>query len=248
VHDGNNYRFLQKSNGIWRQLFESEIQQNIQNRTNRKNGVREVIIEDPDTKSKENKHWNVIEEEMLFHWYSKKGINISQLNADDFSSVAEQICWTWSACKSKLRHIQRDGLASNEKSGLITKWSKEISDPNANIPAEFWLKELCNVEGIITSFSLNLIKKRSAIHITQIAPNKLALFDKFVYMETKGGNVDDDDRQYIDKLHLQKCIMPDDIARKLHNFDEETGGAENPHILHLKSREFRGFLHGDCFI
>jgi hypothetical protein len=60
--------------------------------------------------------------------------------------------------------------------------------------------------------------------------------------------VDDDDRQYIDELHLQKCIIPDDIARKLHKFDEETRGAENPHILHPKSLEFRGFLHGDCFV
>jgi hypothetical protein len=156
----NNYRFLQKSNGIWRQLFESEIRQNIQKRINRKNGVREVIIEDPDTKSKENKHWKEIEKEILFYWYSKKGIDISQLNADDFSGVAEQICRTWSACKSKLCHIQRDGLASDEKSGLINKWSKEVSDPNAKIPEEFRLKELCNVEGITISFSLSLIKKK----------------------------------------------------------------------------------------
>jgi hypothetical protein len=116
------------------------------------------------------------------------------------------------------------------------------------IPADFSLKELCNKEGITTSFSLNLIKNRSAIHITQVAPNKLALFDKTVYMETKGGNMDDHDRQYIDKLHLQKCIMPDNIARKLHNFDEETGGAENQHILLSKTQDFRVLVHGDCFV
>ncbi len=77
---------------------------------------------------------------MLFHWYVNKDVNISQLNAYDFSRVAEQLCRTVIACKQKLRQILRDGLASNEESGLINMWSKEISDPKAKIPAEFWLK------------------------------------------------------------------------------------------------------------
>jgi hypothetical protein len=141
----------------------------------------------------------------------------------------------------RLLRILCDGLAREEKEGLINMWSKSEQDPDAKIPAEFSLKQSCNMEGITNCSTINLNKERIAIHITQIASNKLALFDKNVHL-------DDDDRQYIDELHLEKCIMLDDTTRKLHNFDEDSGGAENPHIVDHKTQEFREFIHGDCFV
>jgi hypothetical protein len=77
-----------------------------------------------------------------------------------------------------LLRILRDGFARKEKEGLINMRSKSELDPDAKIPAEFSLKQSCNMEGITNCFTINLNKERSAIHITQIAPNKLALFDK----------------------------------------------------------------------
>jgi hypothetical protein len=62
---------------------------------------------------------------MLFQWCSNKGFDFSQFTAVDLSCVANQMCRTWGACKQKLRSIQNDGLATDEKSGLITKWSNE---------------------------------------------------------------------------------------------------------------------------
>ncbi len=89
---------------------------------------------------------------------------------------------------------------------------------------ELSLQQLCNLEEITNSLMINLNKDRSAIHITWISPNKLALFDKDLYLKTKGENLDDDDPKYIDDLHLDKCIMRDNTACKLHNFDEVTEG------------------------
>jgi hypothetical protein len=59
------------------------------NNRDRKNRVREIIIDDSDSKSKEKKNWNDKDEEMLFHWYVNKDVNISQLNAYDFSRVVK---------------------------------------------------------------------------------------------------------------------------------------------------------------
>jgi hypothetical protein len=66
-----------------------------------------------------------MDEEMLFHWYGNKGVDISQLNADDFSRVAEHFGRTETACKQKICCMLRDGLASDEKSGFIIMWSKK---------------------------------------------------------------------------------------------------------------------------
>ena len=42
--------------------------------------------------------------------------------------------------------------------------------------------------------------------------------------------------------------MPDNTARVLHNFDEQTGGAENPHIRDPDTGVFRKFIHSDVFV
>jgi hypothetical protein len=42
--------------------------------------------------------------------------------------------------------------------------------------------------------------------------------------------------------------MPDDIARKLHYFNSEMGGVENPHIFNPEKEEFRDEIHEDVFV
>jgi hypothetical protein len=39
-----------------------------------------------------------------------------------------------------------------------------------------------------------------------------------------------------------------DNARILHNFDENAGGAENPHICDPTTREYREIIHEDIFV
>ena len=102
------------------------------------------------------------------------------------------------------------------------------------------------MEGMTNNFTKNLSNNRVAIHITQIPPNKLATFDKDTYLrENSEANLDDYDQNYIEEHHGKKCIMPDNTARVLHNFDEQTGGAENPHIRDPDTGVFRKFIHSD---
>ena len=42
--------------------------------------------------------------------------------------------------------------------------------------------------------------------------------------------------------------MPDDIARKLHNFNPETGGVENPQIFNPEKEKVRNKKHEDVFV
>ncbi len=125
----------------------------------------------------EEKDWNGIEKENMQDWFGNKGVTFSQLNNKDFSGIAESLCWTESACKMRLLRILHDGLGREEKEGLINMWSKIDPDPDVKILAEFSLKQSCNMEGNTNCFIINLNKGRSAIHIMQIAPNKLALFE-----------------------------------------------------------------------
>jgi hypothetical protein len=105
------------------------------------------------------------------------------------------------------------------------------------------------MEGMTNNFTKNLSNNRVAIHITQIPPNKLATFDKDTYLrENSEANLDDYDQNYIEEHHGKKCIMPDNTVRVLHNFDEQTGGAENPHIRDPDTRVYRPFIHSDVFV
>ena len=123
-----------------------------------------------------------------------------------------------------------------------------MKETDANVPAEFALPRLCNMEGMTNNFTKNLRNNRVAIHITQIPPNKLATFDKDTYLrENAEANLDDIKRYYIEEHNGKKCIIPDNTARVLHNFDEQTGGAENPHIRDPDTGVFRKFIHSDVF-
>jgi hypothetical protein len=152
------------------------------------------------------------------------------------------------ACKCHLKRILRNGLQEEDVELLISNWSKKkITD--ANVSAEFALPRLCNMKGMTNNFTKNLRNNRVAIHITQIPPNKLATFDKDTYLsENAEANLDDIERNYIEEHHGKKCIMPDNTARVLHNFDEQTGGAENPHIRDPDTGVFRPFIHCDVFV
>jgi hypothetical protein len=58
------------------------------------------------------------------------------------------------------------------------------------------------MEGITLSFLENMANGRGRIHITQILPDKLALFDKELYLQINGDiELDVDKIEYINKLH-----------------------------------------------
>jgi hypothetical protein len=175
-------------------------------------------------------------------------VYISQMHSEDFSSIAKEIGRSETACLVHLKKMLRNGLSKEEMEGLIKNWSKPETDCDANIPTEYTLPQLCDMEGMTNNFSKNLNNNRIAIHITQIPPDKLATFDKDIYLKTNETNLDDNEKNYIAKLDGEKRIMPDNTARILHNFDENMGGAENPHICHPETRVYREFIHGDVFV
>ena len=178
----------------------------------------------------------------------KKNVDISQINSEDYAGIAEEMGRSQAACKFHLNKMLRNGLSEEDVEVLISNWSK-MKETDANVPAEFALPRLCNMEGMTNNFTKNLSNNRVAIHITQIPPNKLATFDKDTYLrENSEANLDDYDRNYIEEHHVKKCIMPDNTARVLHNFDEQTGGAENPHIRDPDTRVYRPFIHSDVYV
>ena len=102
---------------------------------------------------------------------SKKNVDISQIHSEDYAGIAEEMGRSERACKCHLNQILRNGLPEEDVEGLISNWSKKkITD--ANVPAEFALPRLCNMEGMSNNFTKNLRNNRVAIHITQIPLGK----------------------------------------------------------------------------
>jgi hypothetical protein len=98
------------------------------------------------------------------------------------------------ACKIHLKQILRNGLSEEDVEGSISNWLKK-KETDANVPAEFALPRLCNMEGMTNNFTKNLSSNMVAIHITQIPPNKLATFDKDTCLrENAEANLDDIER------------------------------------------------------
>jgi hypothetical protein len=242
-----NRRVLQMRNGEWAQLKEPDVRRYIiivMGNAKRKMNIRKPVVS-----KRKRKFWKDSEEKRLRDWYVKKNVDISQIHSEDYAGIAEDMGRSQVACKFHLNQILRNGLPEEDVEGLISNWSKK-KETDANVPAEFALPRLCNMEGMTNNFTKNLRNNRVAIHITQIPPNKLATFDKDTYLrENAEANLDDiDERNYIEEHHGKKCIMPDNTARVLHNFDEQTGGAENPHIRDPDTRVFRKFIHSDVFV
>ncbi len=94
-----------------------------------------------------------------------------------------------------------------------------------------------------------LEKGHCGFHITQISPKKLARFSKEQFVNIKGNlDLSDNQENLLNKLNGKQCIMSDDIARKLHNFNPEMGGVEYPHIFNPEKEEFREKIHEDVFV
>ena len=178
--------------------------------------------------------------------YSNIDVDISQVCLEDLSVIANEIGCSETACHQK--KVLRKGLSKEEKYGLINNWSKRVTDHDANIPADYTLPQLCDMEGMSNNFTKNLNNNRIAINITQIPPDKLATFNKDIYLDTTEANLDDNEQNYIHKLHGKKCIMTDNTVRRLHNFNGNMSGAENPHFRHPETRVYREFIHGDVFV
>jgi hypothetical protein len=75
----------------------------------------------------------------------------------------------------------RNGVSKEETEGLINNWPKTVTQHDANIPAEYALPRLCEMEGLMNNFMKNLNKNRMAIHIRQIPPDILAKSDKDIH-------------------------------------------------------------------
>jgi hypothetical protein len=95
------------------------------------------------------------------------------------------------------------GYVMDLKKGIETSISRlPMFIPDVNIHAEFSLKNLSNMDGVTTCFLVNMANGRSGIHFTQISPEKLALFDKELYLQNNGDvELDGDKIEYINKLH-----------------------------------------------
>ncbi len=90
---------------------------------------------------------------------------------------------------------------------------------------------------------------RSGIHITQISPENLALFDKDKYLEMNGDIEENVNKvEYEENFHDKKCIMSDNLVRIPHNFNEETGGTAHPHILDPETLVGRSKIHTDVYV
>jgi hypothetical protein len=243
-----NQRILQMRNGEWAQLKEPDVRTHIyhaMSHAKRKMNITVPVVDVPVIKSR---FWKDSEEKRLRDWYSKKNFDISRIHSEDYAGIAEEMGSSETACKKHLKQILRNGLSEEDVEGLISNWSKK-KETDANVPSEFVLPRLCNMEGMTNNFTKNLSNNMVAIHITQIPPNKLATFDKDTYLrENAEAKLDDIERNYIEEHHGKKCIMPDNTARVLHNFDEQTGGAENPHIRDPDTGVFRKFINSDVFV
>ncbi len=166
----------------------------------------------------------------------------------DYSGISKEIRRTESACKQKLQLLLHCGIYKNEREILIAKLSS--IQPDENIPMKMRLAQLCNTNCIPTKdFDRILEKGHCGVHVTHVPPQKLAKFSKEQFTSIKGNlDLSDDRDQLLNELNGKHCIMPDDIARKLHNLNPETGGVENPHIFDPEKEEFRDKIHEDVFV
>ena len=96
--------------------------------------------------------------------YSNIDVDISQVCLEDLSVIANEIGRSETVCH--LKKVLRKGLSKDEKDGLINNWSKRVTDHDANIPADYTLPQLCDMEGMSNNFTKNLNNKRIAINIT----------------------------------------------------------------------------------
>jgi hypothetical protein len=182
-----NQRVLQMRNGEWAQLTEPAVRVHIQQRMSNVKKIKQIMIPVVDVsviESRTKAIWKDSEEKDLRDWYSNMEVDISQMHSEDFSGIAKEIGRSVTACLVHLKKMLRNGLSKEEMERLINNWSKPEIDCDANIPTEYTLPQLCDMEGMTNNFSKNLNNNRVAIHIMQIPPNKLATFDKDVYLKT----------------------------------------------------------------
>jgi hypothetical protein len=140
-----NRRVLQMRNGEWAQLKEPEVRHKILNVMGY--AKRKMNIKTPVVPVIKNKFWKDSEEKRLRDWHIKKNVDISQIHSEDYAGIAEEMGRSERACKCHLNQILRNGLPEEDVEGLISNWSKKkITD--ANVPAEFALPCLCNMEGM----------------------------------------------------------------------------------------------------
>ena len=84
-------------------------------------------------------------------------------------------------CKTHLKRMLRNGVSKEETEGLINNWPKTVTQHDANIPAEYALPRLCEMERLTNNLMKILNKNRMAIHIRQIPPDILAKSDKDIH-------------------------------------------------------------------